>query len=113
MKRLMVALWLVMAGVNHCSENNDASSRQTLLDHPHFFRNALPACSLAYFLLSIKSSNYFEPKKVEWKRGASVGGALMTISAFLAIRIGSLVVAGHCIDLERARAKRIEGMLKK
>ena len=113
MKRLVIVSCLLLAGVNHCSENNDASSRQTLLDHPHFFRNALPACSLADVLLKDKVNSCFEKNKPSLKYGVSNSRFLISFAAYAALRFSFYVAAGHCIDLERARSKRIEGMLKK
>ena len=101
---------LISSSISRCS-SSDESIRTSLLDHPHLFRNGLPAVMLSNFSLRMWGSSFFESNKV-FKPGKSVGKGLVCASTILAFKVANLAVIGDCIDFERARLKRIEDLLK-
>lgn len=105
-----MAALLMSSSANYCSGNNESVNR-SLLDHPHFFRNALPAAAFVNTSLRVCCGSFYEPRLV-FKTGRSVGGLLTVVSSWLTFKVVSLAVLGDCIDVERARSKRIEDMLK-
>lgn len=106
----MIAALLVSSSINYCSDSND-SVKASLLDHPHLFRNGLLSMLVGNLGMCFWRQSLLEPY-LFLRTDKSLSSHVIFVSSAIAFRVTYAAVLGDCIDVERARSKRIEDMLK-